>query len=98
MAIPFLLIWGIQPWLLWAAVPMVGGLVVLALGAHHSGAWPTWTSAAVALACLVVVAIMGYGLTTAVDRMAGGVLFSVAATAFVPVWLGVGTTLIRRPA
>jgi hypothetical protein len=98
VALPFLLIWGIQPWLLWAAVPMVGGLVVLALGAHHSGAWPTWTSASVALACLVVVSIMAYGLSTAVDRMAGGVLFTVAATAFVPVWLGVGATLIRRPA
>jgi hypothetical protein len=98
VALPFLLIWGIQPWLLWAAVPMVGGLVVLALGAHHSGAWPTWTSGAVALACFVVVAIMAYGLSTAVDRMAGGMLFLVAATAFVPVWLGVGATLIQRPA
>lgn len=98
VALPFLLIWGIQPWLLWAAVPMVGGLVVLAFGAHRSGAWPTWTSASVALACLVVVAVMAYGLSSAVDRMAGGMLFSVAATVFVPVWLGVGATLIRRPA
>lgn len=98
VALPFLLIWGTQPWLLWAAVPMVGGLVILALGAHRSGAWPTWTSVSVALACLVVVAIMAYGLSSAVDRMAGGVLFTVAATAFVPVWLGVGTTLIRQPA
>jgi hypothetical protein len=97
VALPFLLIWGLQPWLLWAAIPMVGGLVVLAIGAHQSGAWPTWPSVSVALACLVVVAIMAYGLSSAVDRMAGGTLFSVAATAFVPVWLGVGATLIQRP-
>ena len=96
VALLFLLVWGVQPWLLWAAALMVGGLLVLALGAHHSGAWPTWTSASVATACLVVVAVMAYGLSTAVDRMAGGVLFTVAATAFVPAWLGVGTTLIRR--
>ena len=97
VALLFLLIWGIQPWLLWAAVPMIGGLVALALGARHAGAWPTWPSAAVALACLVVVAIIGYGLTIDVDRMAGGMLFSVAATAFLPAWLGVGATLIIRP-
>lgn len=98
VALPSLLIWGIQPWLLWAAIPMIGALVVLAIGARHAGVWPAWTSASVGLACLVVVAIMAYGLSTHVDRMAGGALFTVAATAFVPVWLGVGTTLIRNPA
>lgn len=98
LALPFLIIWGTQPWLVWAAVPMVGGLVALAVGAHRSGAWPTWTSVAVALACLIVVALMAFGFSTAVDRMAGGVLLLVAAAAFVPAWLGVGVSLIRRPA
>jgi hypothetical protein len=98
VAIPFLLLWAVQPWLLWAAVPMIGGLVVLAVGAHRSRAWPTWTSVSIILACLVVVALMAYGLSTSVDRMAGGMLFLVAAVAFVPVWFGVGATLIRRPA
>lgn len=95
VALPFLLIWGTQPWLLWAAVPMVGGVVVLALGAQRSQAWPTLTSATVALACVIVAAIMAYGVITAVDRLDGGLLFTIAAAAFVPAWVGVGTTLIR---
>jgi hypothetical protein len=98
MALLFLLIWGVQPWLYPAALPMVGGLVILAFGAHRSGAWPAWTSASVALACFIVLAIIAYALLGAVDRMAGGELFLLAATVFVPVWLGVGTSLIRRPA
>jgi hypothetical protein len=98
LALPFLVIWGTQPWLVWAAVPMVCGLAALAVGAHRSGAWPTTTSVAVALACLAVVALMAFGFSAAVDRMAGGVLLLIAATAFVPAWLGVGTSLIRRPA
>lgn len=98
VAIPFLLLWGTQPWLVWAGVPMIGGLIVLAVGAHRSRAWPTWSSVSVALACVVVVALMAIGFSIAIDRMAGGVLLLVAATAFVPAWLGLGASLIRRPA
>ncbi len=98
VAIPFLLLWGTQPWLLWAGVPMIGGLVVLAVGAHRSDAWPTWSSVSVALSCVVVVALMAIGFSIAIDRMAGGVLFLLAAVAFVPAWLGVGGSLIRSPA
>lgn len=38
---------------------------------------------------------MAYGVITAVDRLDGGLLFTIAAAAFVPAWVGVGTTLIR---
>lgn len=98
VTIPFLLLWGTQPWLVWAGVPMIGGLIVLAVGAHRSRAWPTWSTVSVALACVVVVALMAIGFSIAIDRMAGGVLLLVAAAAFVPAWLSVGASLIRRPA
>jgi hypothetical protein len=98
VAIPFLLLWGTQPWLLWAGIPMIGGLIVLAVGAHRSHAWPTWSTVSVAVACVVVVAFMAIGFSSAIDRMAGGLLFLMAAAAFVPAWLGVGGSLIRSPA
>ena len=78
----------------WAGVPMIGGLAVLAVGGHRARAWPTWSSASVGLACVVVVVLVGYGFSTAIDRMAGGVLLTVAGTAFVPAWLGLGATLL----
>lgn len=97
LALPFTLLWGIQPWLLWAGVLMVGGLAILAVGSYRSRAWPAWSSASVGLACVVVVMLIAYGISTQIDRMAGGVLLTIAAAAFVPAWLGVGATLIRRP-
>ena len=100
LALPFTLLWGIQPWLLWLGVLMVAGLALLAVGGYRSRAWPAWSSASVGLACAVVVALMAYGMlaSTQIDRMAGGVLLTVAAAAFVPAWLALGTSLIRRPA
>lgn len=99
MALLFTLVWGIQPWLLWAGVPMVGGLALLAVGGYRARAWGVWSSASVGAACVVVVVLIGYGMSTAIDRMAGGVLLTVAATAFVPAWLGLGATLLSpRPA
>ena len=94
LALLFTLLWGIQPWLLWASALMIGGLAILAVGGYRARAWPAWSSASVGSACVVVVVLIGYGISTAVDRMAGGVLLAVAATAFVPAWLGVGATLL----
>jgi hypothetical protein len=98
LALPFTLVWGILPWLLWAGALMIGGLTILAVGGYRSRAWPRWSSASVGGACLVAVVLIAYGISTAIDRMAGGVLITAAATAFVPAWLGVGATLIRQPA
>ena len=99
VALPFMLLWGIQPWLLWAGALMVAGLAVLAVGGLRSRAWPTWSSFSVASACVVGVSLLGYGISTEVDRMAGGVLLTIAAAAFVPAWLGLGASLLRpRPA
>jgi hypothetical protein len=97
LAILFTLLWGIQPWLLWAGIVMIGGLAILVVGGYRARAWPIWSSASVGLACVVVIVLVGCGISTDVDRMAGGVLLTVAATSFVPAWLGVGATLIRRP-
>jgi hypothetical protein len=93
-ALVFVVVWGIQPWLLWAGVPMISGLALLAGGGYRARAWPAWSSASVGLACVVVVVLIGYGIATAIDRMAGGVLLTVAGTAFVPAWLGLGATLL----
>jgi hypothetical protein len=42
--------------------------------------------------------IAGWGMTTfGGDRMADGALMAVVPVVFVPVWLGVGATLIRQP-
>ncbi len=99
LALAFTLLWATQPWLLWAGVLMIGGLAFLAVGGYRARAWPAWSSASVGAACVVVVVLVGYGMSTVVDRMAGGVLLTVAATAFAPAWLGVGATLLtRRPA
>jgi hypothetical protein len=98
VALLFMVGWALQPWQLWTGALMVGGLVVLAIGAGRSGAWPAGTSAAVALSCLVVAAMMALGYSSGIDRMTGATLIVVAAAAFLPAWLGVGATLIRRPA
>lgn len=95
VALPFILLWGMQPWLLWAGALMVAGLAVLAVGGLRSRAWPTWSSFSVASACVVGVGALGYGISTEVDRMAGGVLLTIAAAAFVPAWLGLGASLLR---
>jgi hypothetical protein len=95
IALPSILLWGIQPWLMGAGAAMVGGLAILAAGAHRSRAWPRWSIVSVATACVVVVAVMGYGLSTQVDRMGGGVLITIAAAVFVPAWLGLGASLLR---
>jgi hypothetical protein len=97
-ALLFLILWGIQPWQLWLAAAMVGGLAALATGAWRARAWPARISLAVLLSCGAVVAMVAIGAAISVDRMTGGVLLVVAAAAFLPAWLGVSGTLLRRRA
>jgi hypothetical protein len=74
-------------------------LIRLYPGAWRSGVWPLVASLTVAAACVAVVAIAAYGLAAfGGDRMAGGAFMAIGAVVFIPVWLGVGATLIRRPA
>jgi hypothetical protein len=94
LALLFTVLWGLQPWLLWAGVLMICGLAILAIGGYRARAWPAWPTASVGLACVVVVVLIGYGFSTAIDRMAGGVLLTIAGTAFVPAWLGLSVTLL----
>ena len=97
-AIPFLLLWGLQPWLLPLILVTLAGLIALAVGARRSGAWATGPSVVMIGSCLAVVAITWFGLATSHgDRMAGGVFLLVGAAVLIPAWLVVGGTLIRRP-
>jgi len=99
LAIPFLALFGLAPWVAAYGLVAIGLLIVLAVAGWRSGVWPLAASLSVVAACVGVVAIAAYGVASfSGDRMAGGALMAIAASAFVPVWLGVGTTLIRRPA
>ena len=98
VALLFLIVWGLQPWLLPMAGAMVGGMALLSLGAYRARAWPARTSAAVIISCAVVVAMFTFGHVASVDRMTGGLLLAAGAAAFLPAWLSVGATLMRQPA
>jgi hypothetical protein len=97
-AIPFLLVWGMAPWL-WPILLVAIGLIgVFAVAAHRSGAWPGVASLVVVAACLTVVVIGVVAANVAGgDRMAGGLFFMVGGLVLAPAWLGVSATLIRRP-
>lgn len=99
LAIPFLLVFGIGPWMWQFGLVALGLLVVLAITGVHSGTWQLGASLAVITACLAVVGIVAVAATVAPgDRMAGSAFFAAAGLFLVPVWLAVGATLIRRPA
>jgi hypothetical protein len=98
LAIPFLLLWGLGPWMLPLGLVALVGLIALAVGGYRSGGWSTVPSVAVVACCLAVVGITWFAAATIDgDRMAGGTFLLLAAAALVPAWLGVGATLIRRP-
>jgi hypothetical protein len=97
-ALVFLIAWAVQPWQLWIGAFLIGGLVVMALGAYRSLAWPGRTSAAVVIPCLAVAGLIGLGYSLDLDRMTGAVLFAVGGVVVMPAWLSIGTTLLRRPA
>lgn len=97
-AIPFLLIFGMGPWLWPLGLIAICLIVVLAVAGLRSGAWSLGASLAVVLGCVGVVGITAVGVAVAGDdRMAGGSFLLVAALLFVPAWLGIGAALIRRP-
>ena len=99
LAIPFVLVFGVGPWMWPFGLVALGLLVVLAVTGLRSGTWQRGPSLAVVGACLAVVGIVVVALAVAPnDRMVGGAVFAVAGLALVPVWLSVGATLIRRPA
>ena len=98
-AIPFLILWGLAPWLWWFGLLALLGLLALAVGGRRAGAWPTRYAFAVVGACLAVVAVTAFGFATIEgDRLAGAELLGYVGAALVPAWLGVGATLIQRPA
>lgn len=95
-AIPFLVLWGLGPWLWPLGLVVVGLLVVLAIAGRRSGAWPLWASLTVVAAGVGVTAIGAAGAALAgTDRMAGGFVFLAIGLVLVPAWLGVGATLVR---
>lgn len=97
--IPFLLLWAVVPWQWPIGLAVLALLGVLAIAGLRSGVWPAMASLAVLTSCGGVIAIVAIGLTVAgADRMAGGAFFVLAGLSLIPVWLGVGATLIRRPA
>ena len=99
LAMPFLLLFGLGPWMWQFGLVALGLLVVLAITGLQSGAWPRAASLVVIGASLAVVGIVVIGVAVApADRMAGGAFFVAAGLMLVPVWLSVGATLIRRPA
>jgi uncharacterized protein with PQ loop repeat len=98
-AMPLLLVFGIGPWMWPSAFTAVILVAIVALGGLRSGTWPVWATTAVVLGVLgvVVIAVVGLNLK-GLDRMSGGVLFLAAALCLVPVWLGVGGSLIASTA
>jgi hypothetical protein len=98
-AIPFLVLFGMGPWMWPLGLTAMLLLVALAVGSVRAGAWPMWASAAVVAASLGLVAIMAVGVVVADgDRMIGGAFFFVAGLAIVPAWLVLGATLVRPQA
>jgi len=98
-AIPFLVLFGMGPWMWPLGLTAILLLIALAVGGVRSGAWPLWASVAVVAASLGVVAIGALGAAVAGgDRMTGGAFFVVAGLAIVPAWLVLGATLVRPQA
>ena len=98
-AMPLLLLFGIGPWMWPFGLAAMIFIAIVALGGLRAGTWPLWASTAVVLGLLgvVVIAVVGLSLT-GLDRMTGGVLFLMAGMCLVPVWLGVGGSLIAGAA
>ena len=98
-AMPLLLVFGMGPWMWPFGFAATMFVAVLAASGLRAGTWPAWASTVVVVGVAGIVAIMVYGLTlTGLDRMSGGVLYLMAGLCFVPVWLGVGGSLVAGPA
>ena len=98
-AIPFLVLYGMAPWLFPLAAIALACLVTLAIAGRSSDVWPVVASLAVLAGCVAAVAIFVYEVSRFDgNRMAAGSLYVFANTMLIPVWLAVGGTLIRQPA
>jgi hypothetical protein len=97
--IPLIVLFGLGPWFWPLGLGAVGCVALLAASGLRAGAWPGWAAGAVIAACLsaIAVAVVGANILSD-DRLAGIALFAAVAAVLVPVWLGLGATLIRRPA
>jgi hypothetical protein len=98
LAIPFLLLFGIGPWMWPFGLVALLLTATLAVAGWRSGMWSSLASGAVIIACVAVVAIVAFALAVPpADRMAGGVFWVVSGLVVVPAWLSIGATLIGRP-
>ena len=98
-AIPFLLLYGMAPWLFPLGAIALGCLVTLAIAGRSTDVWPVVASLAVLAGCVAAAAIVAYEVSRFDgDRMAAGSMYVFANTMLIPVWLAIGGTLIRQPA
>jgi hypothetical protein len=97
--IPFIILFGLGPWIWPLGLCAVGFVALLAMSGLRAGAWPAWASGLVLAASVgaIAIAVVGVSILPG-DRLAGILLFAIVAVVLVPVWLGLGATLIRRPA
>jgi hypothetical protein len=99
LAMPFLLLYGLGPWMFPFGLAAIIFVATLALAAGRAREWPSTASTIVVVACVLAVAIVVTAATAfGGDRMAGGMVFLVAGMVLVPAWLGIGLTLVGRRA
>ena len=99
VAMPFLLLYGLGPWLFLFGLSAIVAVASLAVSAGRAREWPSTASTIVVASCVLAVAIVVTAANVVGgDRMAGGIAFLVAGIALVPTWLALGATLIARPA
>jgi hypothetical protein len=97
--IPFIILFGLGPWFWPLGLCAAGCVALLALSGLRAGAWPVWASGLVIAASVSAVATAAVGVSVLPgDRLAGIALFAVVAVVLVPVWFGLGATLIRQSA
>jgi hypothetical protein len=99
VTIIFAFMWSFAPWVMPIGLVALLGLLVFALGALATPDWPILATVAVVVGCLsfVVFGIVSAGLVDLGGQVPYEVLLLVAATS-TPIWLGIGASLMRRPA
>ena len=98
-AIPFLLLFGLGPWMWPLVLVAIVLITTLAVAGWRSGMWSSAASATVIASGIAVAAVVAVGIAVSpVDRMAGGVFWVIGGLVLIPTWLSIGATLVRRPA
>jgi hypothetical protein len=96
-AIPFLLLFGLGPWMWPLGLIAVILVAVLAVAGWRSGTWSSLASSAVVGAGVAVAAVVVIAVASGpFDRMTGGMFWLVCGLVLVPAWLSVGATLVGR--